>query len=182
MNSPAPPSNGARPADLIADLGYMTLGSRFRRLGERLQAGVAEAFRSAGYTVQPSQVPLLCALREGPATVGGLVTRLDISQPAVTRSLGQLVRDGLVHSSASPHDARQREIRLTQQGTSVIDALDARFFRHVEAAVASICAPPAANLLAYLDRLDAALARSPLAERIAQASANPPNDMQSPDT
>ncbi len=168
------------PTDLIADLGYMTLGSRFRRLGERLQAGVAEAFRTAGYTVQPAQVPLLQALREGPATVGALVTRLDISQPAVTRSLGQLVRDGLVHSATSTSDARQREIRLTAQGRAVIDALEARFFVHVETAVAAICAAPADNLLAYLDRLDAALAETPLAQRIARAANEPPHDPQSP--
>ncbi|MCJ2183300.1 GNAT family N-acetyltransferase [Novosphingobium sp. 1949] len=158
------------PGDLIAEMGYMTLGSRFRRLGERLQAGVAEAFRAAGYTVQPAQVPILQALREGPMTVGTLVARLDVSQPAVTRSLGQLVQDGLAYSTPTRRDARQREVGLTAQGDAVIAALSSQFFARVEAAVASLCTPPADDLLAYLDRLDAGLAASPLPQRIAALS------------
>ncbi|WP_260927298.1 MarR family winged helix-turn-helix transcriptional regulator [Novosphingobium sp. 9] len=144
----------------------MTLGSRFRRLGERLQAGVAETFRDGGIGVQPAQIPVIHALGEGPSTVGALGQRLDLSQPGITRSLGKLATDGFIEVVPGRADQRQREARLTDKGRALLTRLSAEFYADVEAAVAAICEAPAENLLAYLDRLDAALAEIPLESRI----------------
>ncbi len=158
-------------SDLIAELGFLCLGSRFRRLGERLQAGVAEVLRQQGIGVQPAQIPLLDALGEGTMTVGALVERLDLSQPGVTRSLGKLAADGLVAIVPGKSDQRQREVCLTPQGKALLERLHAELFADVEDAVAGLCEGPAGGLLVHLDRLDAALAQEPLAQRIATARA-----------
>jgi len=48
--------------DILRDHGAVFLGSRLKRLGERLQAGAAKVAGTAGLTLQPAQIPLLAAL------------------------------------------------------------------------------------------------------------------------
>src|SRR5579871_387971 len=104
--------------DLVGELGYLTLGSRFRRLGERLQAGVAELARAADIPVSPALLPILMALAEHPLPVSGLVARLDIAQPGVTRSVAKLLEDGLIEvaTGTKDDDRRQRKFRLSRKG------------------------------------------------------------------
>ena len=152
--------------DLITELGYLCLGSRFRRLGEQLQAGVAELARHEGLAVQTAQFPLLAALAEGPLTVGALARRLDLSQPGVTRNLGKLVREGLVEAGESTGDQRQRAFRLSARGRVLLDRAEQRVFPVVEETVAALCAGPASDLPGHLARLDKALAETPFGQRL----------------
>src|SRR5437868_6510228 len=86
------------PTDILHDLGPVFLGSRLKRLAERMQGGAARILAEAGLKLQPAQAPLLAALEREPMTVGQLVEAVGSSQPGVTRAAGQLVALGLVHS------------------------------------------------------------------------------------
>jgi len=68
--------------DLLAELGPVFLGSRLRRLAERMQAGAARVIEEAGLAVQPTHMPLLAALDRGAMTVGELADAVGSSQPA----------------------------------------------------------------------------------------------------
>ena len=48
--------------DILRDLGPIFLGSRLKRLAERMQAGAARILADAGLPLQPAQAPLLAAL------------------------------------------------------------------------------------------------------------------------
>jgi DNA-binding MarR family transcriptional regulator len=83
--------------DVLAEFGPVFLGSRLKRLAERMQTDAAAIIRAAGLPIQPGQFPLLAALdRLGPLSVGHAVEALGVSQPAVTRNLAGLVTLGLV--------------------------------------------------------------------------------------
>ena len=154
--------------DLVGELGYLCLGSRFRRLGERLQAGVVELARQADIAIAPAHFPVLIALAEKPRSVGGLVMRLDIAQPGVTRSVAKLLEDRLIEIApgAPDDDRRQRQLRLSSKGSALLDRARAELLPDIERAVAAICAAPADDLLGYLDRLDDALREAPLEARV----------------
>lgn len=108
-------------SDLLKELGPTFLGSRLKRLGERMQAGAARVALDAGLPVQPAHMPLLAALDGQALTVGQLVQAVGISQPGITRGIGQLVDLGLVESQQSQEgDARQRAISLTAEGKAVL--------------------------------------------------------------
>jgi len=108
-------------SDLLQELGPTFLGSRLKRLGERMQAGAAKVASDAGLPVQPAHMPLLAALDGQALTVGQLVQAVGISQPGITRGIGQLVDLGLAESQQSQEgDARQRTVSLTAEGHAVL--------------------------------------------------------------
>ena len=76
--------------DIISQMGYLALGSRLKRLGERMQGDVLRVIEAAGLPVQPAQYPLLAALdHDGPMTISAMVDSTGVIQPAVTRSLAR---------------------------------------------------------------------------------------------
>ena len=159
--------------DIIAAHGHLFLGSRLKRLAERLQAGAGKAFRDAGHPVQPSQMALLAALdSHGPQTVSVMVEALGVSQPSVTRNLSGLVTLGLVELRATPGDRRQKTAALTAAGKALLADVKARIWPPLEAAVAAMCAPLSGPLLGQITAIEAALAAQPLDARV-RAAAGP---------
>ena len=107
--------------DVLAEMGYLALGSRLKRLAERMQADATRAFADRGIPVQATHFPLLAALATyGPMTVSEAVEAVGISQPAVTR----------IHNSlqALGHPAAFRLLHL--QELIVAFALDLDEVRH----------------------------------------------------
>ena len=112
--------------DVLRELGPAFLGSRLKRLSERLQSGAARIATEAGLQAQPSHMSILAALEGAPLTIGQLVQAIGISQPGITRSVGQLVELGFLKSRHGA-DQRQRTISLTAEGKRAL----ARAKRHV---------------------------------------------------
>ncbi len=162
-------------ADIIAEMGHLFLGSRLKRLAERFQGGAAKAFRDAGHDVQPGQMPLLAALdRQGPLTVNAMVEAVGVSQPAVTRNLAGLIAMGLVESSVSDTDRRQKTIALSAEGRAFVADVKARLWPRIDAAVTAMCRPLDGPLLGQISALEAALAAAPLESRVAALATEKP--------
>jgi len=156
--------------DLVAALGFLCLGTRLKRLGERMQAGVSAQLAARGLDVQPAQLPLLWALRsDGPLTIGALGERLGISQPGVSRAIAALEAHGLVTPAAAGRDRRQRQIAISPAGEALMASLADRFFQSVNAAVEALCNAAGTDFLGELARIEAGLAAAPMEDRIAGA-------------
>lgn len=77
--------------DIVRSYGYLTLGSRFKRIGERMQADVQKLTAAHGFELHGALWTILGVIeRDGPLSVGELAQNLGIAQPGVTRSLAQL--------------------------------------------------------------------------------------------
>lgn len=158
--------------DVIGQGGLLFLGSRLKRLGERLQADVLRVIETEALPVQPSQAPLLIALdRHGPLTIGAMVEAMGLSQPAVTRTVARLVEGGLVEISRAHRDQRQKTITLTATGRLAMANFKARVVPRIEAAVTGLCAGLTGPLLDQLAAIETGLAARALADR---APAPPP--------
>lgn len=152
--------------DIVKDLGLLTLGTRLKRLGERLQAQTQDILDAHGAPAPAAHQPALAALdRLGPLTVGELALALGISQPGATRQLNQLQAAGLVQAQQSSADLRLRTVALTALGREHVTLARHRVWPAVEAAVANACEGMGPALLAHLDALEAALADLPLSQR-----------------
>ena len=153
--------------DVITSLGYLCLGSRFKRLGERLQSGVAEMLDSMGHSVQPAHLPILMALAShGACSTGLLSHHVGISQPGITRAVTRLRELDLVSLKSDSSDRRQTVISLSARGTALLDELRATLFPAVERAVAQICETMEPGIIAHLERIETALDRDPFGARV----------------
>lgn len=155
--------------DVVKELGYLTLGTRLKRLGERLQAQTQVLLEQANLEVPASHFPLLGALDKlGALSVGELTEALGISQPGVTRMLDKLATEGLVQSVQSEDDRRVRTIALSKSGRQVVTRAKRMAWPVIEAAVADACTGGARPLLAVLAALETSLAAAPLNARAAR--------------
>lgn len=152
--------------DIVREMGHLTLGSRLKRLGERLQAQTQALLTAAQISVPASHFPVLAALdRLGPLSVGELAQSVGISQPGVSRMLENLQSDGLVTSQRLRDDRRLRPIVLTKAGRQLVARAKQLIWPRIEAAVADACAGASGPLLAQLTSLEEALTAAPLRVR-----------------
>ena len=147
--------------DVLRDQGPVFLGSRLKRLGERMQAGAARILTEAGLPVQPAHMPLLTALDEQPMTIGQLVQAVGVSQPGVTRGIGQLVELGLVQSQQG-EDQRQRTASLTPAGVLAIKRAKLNVWPRVEEAVEALFGGKSNAFMRQLSDVESALAATSL--------------------
>jgi DNA-binding MarR family transcriptional regulator len=153
--------------DIVRSLGYLPLGSRFRRIGERLQADTQRILDEIGQPLQASHHPFLAALdRLGPLTIGELAEAVGITQPGVTRSIRQLTDLGFVRSRLAPDDQRRRIVSLTGAGQAAVDRAKTTVWPRVERAVADLCDGLEGSLLDQLAALEDSLAERPLHRRV----------------
>lgn len=154
------------PTDLVADLGHLFLGSRLKRLAERLQTDAAKVHKALGIDAQPAEVALLAALdRFGALTVSGAVEALGVSQPAVTRTATGLAGRGLITSESGELDQRQKVLRLTRSGRALIARARKVAWPAIDEAVTALCAPLHGSLLEQLAGLERQLTERPLEAR-----------------
>jgi DNA-binding MarR family transcriptional regulator/N-acetylglutamate synthase-like GNAT family acetyltransferase len=154
-------------ADILRDMGPLFLGSRLKRLGERMQADVARVIQAKGGDVQPSQYPFLAALdRYGDMTVSDMVSATGVSQPAVTRSLALLLDLGLVETNHIHRDQRHKTISLSEAGKTVMQQSKMDIWPQVDSAAIGLCANLSGSLLEQLGAIEDALAEKDLFQRV----------------
>jgi DNA-binding MarR family transcriptional regulator/N-acetylglutamate synthase-like GNAT family acetyltransferase len=153
--------------DVVAEWGPVFLGGRFKRLAERLQGSAATIIAEAGIALQPGHMPVMAALDTGAKTVGRLAEETGTSQPGVTRTLGQLVKLGMV-SRVAGADQRERLASLTPAGQAAMAQTRQLVWPRIGTVIdqmLGLIAP--APLLDQIAALEAALAERSLALRAA---------------
>jgi len=154
-------------ADTLADLGVTFLGSRLKRLADRLQTDCAATLQLMDLPIQPAQQQFLAVLRQqGPQTVGGVAQHLRLSQPTATRTIQALIEQGLIDVSREGRDQRQKLLSLTPAGEALMDRLERDLWPRVEAAAVSLCGGRHAALLEEITMIETELDRRSLVDRI----------------
>jgi len=153
-------------SDVVKELGHLTLGTRLKRLGERLQAQTQVLLAEAGIAVPASHFPILAGLdRLGQMNVGEIAEAVGMSQPGVTRMLDTLQTDGLVKSTPARDDRRVRTITLTAAGEKLVASSKRTIWPLIESAVADACKGSAESLLPALAALEESLLNASLNTR-----------------
>ncbi|QNQ10082.1 bifunctional helix-turn-helix transcriptional regulator/GNAT family N-acetyltransferase [Sphingomonas alpina] len=152
--------------DIMKEMGYLFLGSRLKRLAERMQGDVASIAERAGLAIQPSQYPILIALdRFETLTVGVLAEKLGLSQPAITRNITRLVELGLIETIAMSGDQRRRSLSLTSAGRDAMVRSKREVWPHIDAAVVELCAGLNGPLLEQIAAIEDALDHNSIEQR-----------------
>lgn len=161
------------PGDVLAEMGHLALGSRLKRLAERMQADATKVFAERGLPIQGTHFPLLAALNTyGPLSVTEAVDAVGISQPAVTRIHNALQKLGITTTSRVKEDNRQKLIRLTPAGEALLEELKHDLWPQVRRAAQQLCAGSETDFLTWVTRLEDALQERSLHARIQEAGAS----------
>ena len=152
--------------DVVRQLGHLTLGTRFKRIGERLQAQTQRILDAHELPIQAAQFPFLAAIdRLGPVTVGEIAEAVGVTQPGATRALGQLESEGLVEITQAVDDARRKSVTLTKQGKRIVELGKRDVWPLINAAVVDACRKLSGSLLDQLAGLEDGLADEPIDRR-----------------
>lgn len=152
--------------DVVKSLGFLCLGTRMKRLGERLQADTQAVIEAMELPIGAGQCPMLAAIeRLGPLTVGDLAEALGITQPAVTRSVNQLVDLGYLEVKPAEDDQRRRIVDLTESGRALVEHAQAAIWPRIEDAVRDLCSGLSGPLLEQLAAIEDGLATRSLKQR-----------------
>lgn len=144
--------------------------SRLRLLHELLRemdAAIVGVYRERGLERVRSRfvLPLVRLARRGPQTIGELAEQAGHTHSAMSQTIAQMRRAGLVRSAAG-QDGRTRSVSLTDDGRELVPLAEAEW-RATEAAIAGLEEELPYPLSRVAQDLAAALARRPFAERLA---------------
>lgn len=154
--------------DVVRQLGHLTLGTRLKRLGERLQSQTQRILDAHEVPIQATQFPFLAAVdRLGPLTVGELAESVGMTQPGATRALAQLAEEGLVEVTNASDDQRRKRVTLTRQGKRLVEVGKRDVWPVIEMAVKEVCRKLSGSLLEQLAALEDGIGEQPLDRRAA---------------
>lgn len=151
--------------DYTREAGGAAIGARLRRLSAAFDGDVARVYAALGIAFEQRWFGVLnqIALR-GPATVGELAATLRITHVSVSQTRQSLAKAGLVVTQSDDDDARRKRLVLTPAGQALVDRLTPLWDLFADAALALDA--EAGGLAIALDRVDDALARRSLFDRI----------------
>ena len=156
-----------------------SLGTALRHLIELLDGAVEAGYDRFGLKWRARYTPVLRALLTlGPASIRDLSRQGGLSHSALSQTIAQMTREGLVESRPG-RDARERIVALTVTAEAMIPALR-RQWAMVDAAAAGLDAELSAPLSRIVDEALAALQRHPYEDRIAEAAQILSQDSRAP--
>jgi len=156
--------------DYLRESGIKTLGTRIRRLFERLNSNVTEVYRrELGFEQRWFALGMLLA-EHGPMNSRDATKMLGQSHVAMVQVVRAMEKASLLERKADPRDARSKILHLTAAGSEKLEQVSA-ISRVVDQAAEALLAEAAPDFLKQLDALDDALDRSTFAERIETAFA-----------
>lgn len=154
--------------DTMRDFGILALASRFRRITERLQWAGERVYAHQRIDFEPRWFPvfaLLARATDQPPSITELARALGITHPAVIKLTADMIDRGLIESTPDPRDGRKRRLRLSERGRHLLAHLQPVWEGFV-LATREILDETGTDILAVLDRLEDALMRKGLDDRI----------------
>jgi DNA-binding MarR family transcriptional regulator len=157
--------------DYTRKYGPAAIGARLRRLSESIDEDAGRIYADLGIDFQQRWVGILEQLHDrGAQPVGELAASLGIRHSSVSQTRRSLEEAGLVESQVDPQDGRSRLLRLSGRGKELVRRLQPLW--KILNATSLELDQEADHVIAALDRLDRALERLSLYDRVRQKLAS----------
>jgi DNA-binding MarR family transcriptional regulator len=153
--------------DYTRKYGPAAIGARLRRLSESIDEDAGRIYVDLGIDFQQRWVGILEQLHDrGAQSVGELAASLGIRHSSVSQTRRSLEEAGLVESDVDPVDGRSRLLRLSVSGKQLVRRLQPLW--KILNTTSLELDREAGQVINALDRLDRALARLSLYDRVRQ--------------
>ncbi len=151
--------------DFTRKYGAGAIGGRLRRLSESVDEDARRIYAELGLKFEQRWLGVMEQIAEhGPQSVSDLARALGISHPSVSETRRSLEGAGLIESKSDPDDARSRVLALSKHGRELYLRLSPLWALLNQTAIE--LNKEAGDVMASLDRLDEALERQSLYDRI----------------
>jgi len=155
-------------SDVVRDLGLLALGSRLRRLSDRLMTDATAIYRAEDTPFEPSWFPLFRLLAAaGPTTVGDAARALGVTHVRVSQSSRAMIARRIATSTKDTRDERRTVLSLTAAGHDLVSTLQP-IWNSLHHALRDVVATTGVDLLAVLDGIEHALEARALPDRTAE--------------
>ena len=154
--------------DYLAEMGALALGSRLKRLSERLAQGVASIYAQQNLPFEPRWFPVFRLLgMHGQTAITDIASAIDVTHPAVNQVAGEMLAANLIVQVVDPDDKRRRLLSLSKKGRQLYEELDATW-RALLISISDAIDESGHDLLKALTALEGTLDRSDLPARFVQ--------------
>lgn len=150
------------------DLGELVLGSRLRKISEKLLLEISGIYKSKGIDFEPGWFHILHLLLEKEElSITEIADILQVSHPSVIQVAKVLEKRELIHTFPGKEDRRKRMIRLTKEGRQLTDQVEP-LWKKIKEAVAELLSKGKHSrfLLEALTELEENLDEHPLMQKV----------------
>ncbi len=114
--------------DFYQQAGKIALGTRLRRLGEKLLEDATKVYELYGVGLDPKWFPVFYVLsHQSEASITGIAQTIGHSHPSVSQIVKEMKKKGLVITDKSKKDARVNVVRLSDVGSQLIPKIEQQY-------------------------------------------------------
>lgn len=114
--------------DFFTQAGKMAIGSRLRRLSERLTDDAAQVFKLYNLDFHPKWFPVFYTLwQEQEKTITEIAEHIGHTHPSVSKIVRELLKKGYVSERKDANDGRRNVVCLSEKGRALLPALELQF-------------------------------------------------------
>ncbi|GAB2692157.1 bifunctional helix-turn-helix transcriptional regulator/GNAT family N-acetyltransferase [Aliiglaciecola aliphaticivorans] len=151
--------------DFLNELGELALGSRLKRVSERMMADAAAVYQHFNMNIQPKWFTLLALLdKKQQVSVVEAANLLGLTQPALSQFSRQLASKKLINITLDSEDSRKRILSLSLLGRQKVDEMRPVWVA-VDKAAKDLCAEFENHFYGSLQTFEKALKERSLLER-----------------
>ena len=142
--------------DHMKTLGCLSLGSRLKRLSDRMYKDVASIYQEQGIDLHPSYFPLFNLLhQQGPLSVTQAASLLGVSHPAISKIANKMQGESLLYKTSDPSDERRFFLALDEKALGLLPKIEP-ILDHMRRYLDSIIAMQRHSILQALDEFEQA--------------------------
>lgn len=151
--------------DHLIDLGALALGSRFKRLADRLHQEVAQIYATQNIDFETRWFPIFNLLgQQGEMAITDVANRIGVSHPAVNQIAQEMIEAKLVVAKPDKADKRKRLLSLSTKGTRLFEEL-LKTWRLINLSICEAIYDADETLLPAIEKFETALSANSLLRR-----------------
>ena len=155
--------------DFYHHAGKMAMGSRLRRLSDRMTEDAAKVYALYDVALDPKWFPVFYVLSyQAEASITEIAQIIGHSHPSVSQIVKEMKRQGVVITDKSQQDARVNVVKLSDEGKTLLPKLNQQYL-DVTQAVENLLLESQSNLWRAIAEVEFLLTEKGLFERVREA-------------
>lgn len=152
--------------NIISQLGYIAIGTRFRILTDRLMQDADKVYKSLDIDFEPRWFTVFYLINQKKQiTTTELAEQLGYSQPAVTQIINSLIKKKIIKAVKSRDDSRKKVITIAPKGEEMLLKL-IPVWQEIENAVKELFSSTGYDILLILSKIEAELDKKSIHNRV----------------